>query len=428
MKQLRLIFSLVLLIQNSDATSSTSTTSTTPPLRLEDRVIDNSQVTKYEITSFTLCHATEKELEQGERSVNSSLLGYLGFSYDPISDESLFPVFDESFSECSKTPDGRFYIPNGYIVEDIGIMYYQKQVTLEEKYKSDSNAKSAGGSGEIKAGGVGGSGGGMVEHTKKKMAKEGNAMFRIIGYNEMYQLSGTFAAPFTRSFMRKIKRAIDFKSQGRHEAALYVIQKVIADYGTDVTISAKIGTFFEHHAFVASTEVSTTTETKLAVQGKVEAKLKNAAGNAGGAVTNSDSDTDGESEVDITFETWASGGPALKKYFGGKEVDLFDDSYPIALSRRTSSIGVMMEGGALGEEPHSVQHAMRRLFDDAANEYFERNTFEGCTNPENANFDYQVSFIKTFFCHFKCFRQMLMITRVKANIAKTKNRYQMNAI
>uniref|UniRef100_A0A7E4UZK2 Macrophage-expressed gene 1 protein n=1 Tax=Panagrellus redivivus TaxID=6233 RepID=A0A7E4UZK2_PANRE len=389
--KLHSLVTIVVLLHSSNAEYADSSE------ELDAQATRNAYISSFVISPLSICHVVDSMLDLKYQSVNVSLAGMLGRSYDLLTDKSYYPILQESFTSCQKTPDSRFYIPNNYRVMFLMQRYIDMSAQLSTTFSEATESTTAGGT--VSGGGTGkkfagsGTGSANYQHTKKTMEQEGNAMYHMSVINKMYRLTGDMSAPFTKAFESRLKAVIDAIQKENALKARYLVERIISDFGTHVTMEALVGTHMEYRAYVKKSAVSVDESTKTSVSGQATAELQNAKGGGVGAFNKADNDRSSEESFSMNVEAFVVGGAELKKL--NNPTEAFDDTYPVAISRSVYPIYMMMDSGNLEHLINNtidmdIEAELRRHFEHATHEYFERNQINGCTNKNKINYDFQV--------------------------------------
>uniref|UniRef100_A0A7E4W4K1 Macrophage-expressed gene 1 protein n=1 Tax=Panagrellus redivivus TaxID=6233 RepID=A0A7E4W4K1_PANRE len=363
--------------------------------RFYRELVDKVHFHQSAVNGIELCRFHSKEINMLKHTPKAALRNVVGRSMNVLTNTYHFTIFAETFKKCDFTPDNRFMIPDSYRVEAIYKRKIDKSVTTESKEHSESKGKSDGGSvgASVKKGGASVKGSLSTIHStnKRSMNKNSKTAITMSVTNKMYIVTIDRAAKFSSHFsfqLEEIKEAIknEFYAKAR-----YLTQMMLADYGTEVTTRAMVGSKITYTSLVSSslmeTEESKQTEIKMSVE--VKSKGKGKVG-GGGGLTTGDSNSKSESNSAMDTTIYLQGGGGIEVLKGDNALsDLLHDDIPVAIETETMPIYTFLLDGSVTNMTSEQLLRLRMFFEDATNEFIERNTIPGCTDSRFANFDYQ---------------------------------------
>ncbi|KAL3843222.1 hypothetical protein ACJMK2_021167 [Sinanodonta woodiana] len=320
-----------------------------------------------------------------------------GGGWDNLRNKEMGRVFNVNYTQCKLSDDGFYLIPDGVTI--VPVKSSEVETFAELFVHWDNYISTLSRSINVDAGlhitdvSISGHFSDEFESVKQKQFKEKASTIRIQARYVRYTALSEPDTPLHPGFRNRLQRIASHLQLNRTNMARYESQLLVRDFGTHVIRSVDVGAALEQLDQVSSSFVSQYSSQKNAILASASATFFSVFSFSASYSQNTSQemiDQYTNSRVHSKINTF--GGPVIRpnnNSINEWSADL--DANLVAVDRSGDPIYYVITPDVLTEIPESTVFQMYNYIQEAVQQYYEYNTYYGCTALDSPNFSFQAN-------------------------------------
>ncbi len=313
-----------------------------------------------------------------------------GGGFDNLRNEDMDLVHPITYSQCKTTPDGKYLIPDNTFaipLQQSNLMYHSEifhhwdNYTDLTSFSINADTSFAAINGKFSKG---------YKDIKLNQIEKRAKTARIQARHTFYDIRLKTRAELDPDFKAAVVDIGTHVNNNQTEYAAYLAQLLVRDYGTHYTTSVKVGAVLAKNDHLRASFLHKSKKDTSFISASAGFLLFGTSTSLG---TQYNETKLNKYKENIRYtEIVAHGGPPVSVY--GDKITDWEKGVPnalVAIDRTGNPLYHAINTVTIHDFPDTIVYKVSELVKSATIQYYNENTFKGCTDPASPNFNYQAN-------------------------------------